>query len=180
VNKCLDGGLSALWFDDTGDKPSSEFQVEWQELLRTYNLFQFVPHFACFTRKMMNKGGISNLIEALLHPKDQGEKSEQKIPQEALSADQIEELELLDPTLQTLLVPLLKQGSLPWPEFGYEGTSSSGQCGTSILEVAWPGVKVGIALPENDADQFENQNWTIFPGATVSAEPLLKAISIAS
>lgn len=180
VSKCFDGGLSALWFDDTGDKPSSEFQTEWQDLLRTYNLLQFIPHFACFTKKMMHGGGISNLIEALLYPKESEKQSEQETPKGNLNSDQIEELELLDPVLQPLLVPLLKRGALPWPEFGYEATSSSGQCASSILEVAWPKIKVGIALPENDTGHFENQNWTLFSSQDVSEESLVNAISTPS
>jgi hypothetical protein len=79
-----------------------------------------------------------------------------------------------------LLVPLLKRGALPWPEFGYEATSSSGQCASSILEVAWPKIKVGIALPENDTGHFENQNWTLFSSQDVSEESLVKAISTPS
>ncbi|MDA7673436.1 DUF1998 domain-containing protein, partial [Verrucomicrobiales bacterium] len=63
--KSLDGALCALWFDDVGEKPSAEFQAEWQELLRAYNMLQFIPRFTCFTKRMIDEGGISNLLEWL-------------------------------------------------------------------------------------------------------------------
>lgn len=174
--KCLEGGLSALWFDDTGDKPTSEFQAEWQELLRAYNLFQFIPQFACFTRKMMNEGGISNLIESLMYPKDDQGHEEPEAAFDCLTEEQIEELQLLAPSLQPFLAPLLKDGTLPWPEFGYESTSSSGQCGTSMLEVAWPGRKVGIALPHDEVFQFEALGWKILPSAALEPETLISLL----
>lgn len=175
--KKLDGALSALWFDDTGDKPTAEFQAEWQELLRSYNLLQFIPRFACFTRRMMEEGGISNLIEWLIYPEESAEEESDGATGETLNEEQLEELELLDPGLQPLLVPLLKEAVLPWPEFGYEATSSSGQCGSSILEVAWPEQKVGIALPQDDPTAFESEGWTIFSSDQISAESLSQAFS---
>jgi hypothetical protein len=126
---------------------------------------------------MMEEGGISNLIEWLLYPEESEEEVTDETPTEALSEEQLEELEMLDPSLQPLLVPLLKQTVLPWPEFGYEATSSSGQCGTSILEVAWPDQKVGIALPRDEATAFEAEGWTIFSSKQVTAETLSQAIS---
>ena len=175
--KKMDGALSALWFDDTGDKPTSEFQAEWQELLRAYNLLQFIPRFACFTRRMMEEGGMSNLIEWLLSPEKSTEEKTESTTGETLSGEQLEELELLDPGLQPLLVPLLKEAVLPWPEFGYEATTSSGQCSSSILEVAWPEQKIGIALPQDEASAFEADDWTIFPSDQISTESLSQAFS---
>ena len=173
--KRLDSALGALWFDDTGDKPAPEFQEEWQEFLRSYNLFQFITRFACFTREMMEQGGISNLIEWLLYPEK--EDTESAISEEGLSEEQVEELELLHPDLQPLLVPLLKESAMPWPEFGYEATTSSGQCGTAMLEVAWPDRKVGIALPQDEVAQFEIEGWTLFSSENLDPDTLVKALS---
>lgn len=174
-DKCLDGALSALWFDDTGDKPNSEFKAEWQELLRAYNLLQFVPRFTCFTKKMMQQGGISNLLEDLLHPEESTPPDEKAA--EALTPEQQEELELLDPALQPLLVPLLKAMTIPWPEIGYEATSAGGQCRNSMLEVAWPTLKVGITLPGDDVTQFENEAWRILPLEGLTAESLTATLT---
>jgi hypothetical protein len=60
-------------------------------------------------------------------------------------------------------VPLLKSGSIPWPEFGYEATDKKGRCGTSMIEVAWPLQKIGIALPSDEFNDFEQEGWTILP-----------------
>jgi hypothetical protein len=58
-------------------------------------------------------------------------------------------------------VTLLKGGSIPWPEFGYEATDEQGRCGTSMIEVAWPPQKIGIAVPANETKDFEKNGWTI-------------------
>jgi len=172
--KSLDGALSALWFDDTGDKPNTEFQVEWQELLRAYNLLQFIPRFACFTKRMMEQGGISNLLDWLLLPNETQTVEEHG---DELTSQELDELELLDPSLQPLLIPLLKSRVIPWPALGYEYVTASGQCGTSILEVAWPEKKLGIALPSDDASQFEADSWTIIPSDGFDAETLTAALT---
>jgi DEAD/DEAH box helicase domain-containing protein len=168
--KSLEGALCALWFDDAGDKPGPEFKAEWQELLRSYNMLQFVPRFTCFTRKMLEKGKISNLLEWLLQPDETAEAAETET--ESLTLDQLEELELIEPSLQSVLVPLLKEKTIPWPEFGYEATTASGQCGASMLEAAWPDRKVGIALPGDDASQFEKDGWKILPAADLTTQIL--------
>ena len=125
---------------------------------------------------MLEEGGMSNLIEWLLYPEETEEEADDTSA-DALTDEQLEELEMLDPSLQPLLVPLLKQAVLPWPEFGYEATTSSGQCGSSILEVAWPKQKVGIALPQDETTAFNTEGWTIFLSDQVSAESLFQAIS---
>jgi DEAD/DEAH box helicase domain-containing protein len=150
--------LCALWFDDIGDKPPAEFQEEWQELLRMNNLFQFSPRFVSFTRHMVDKGLVANAIDWLL---DIEEHTAVEEPESWVTEAQAEELDLLDPALQEALVPLLKSGSIPWPEFGYEAMNDHGRCGRSMLEVAWPEQKVGIALPANDISDFETIGWTV-------------------
>lgn len=156
--KCFDAAFCAIWFDDTGDKPAAEFQQEWQELLRMNNFLQFTPRFVSLTQHMLEKGLVSNVIAWLL---DEEPESVAPEPDSKLTEKQSEELELLDPSLQPILVPLLKGGSIPWPEFGYEATDELGRCGTSMIEVAWPLQKIGIALPANETKDFEEDGWTI-------------------
>lgn len=158
--KCFDDALSALWFDDTGDKPPAEFQQEWQELLRMNNFLQFTPRFMSLTKHMVEKGLVSNAIAWLLEGESDSVVPE---PDSKLTEKQSEELEMIDPILQPILVPLLKSGSIPWPEFGYEATDEQGRCGTSMIEVAWPLQKIGIGLPFNDTKDFEKDGWTILP-----------------
>lgn len=167
--KSLDGALSALWFDDTGDMPTAEFQSMWQELLRMNNMLQFVPRFVCFTRLMINKGGISNLTEWLLEHEDTPQPD---TPPTSLSEEQLEEIELLDPGVAPSLVPLLKAGELGWPEFGYEGTNASGTCVSCMLEVAWPDRKLGIALEGEDPNHFTSQGWTVISSAILDSETI--------
>ena len=149
---------AARWFDDTGDKPPIEFQEEWHELLRMNNLFQFTPRFVSFTKLMVEKGLVSNAISWLLDTDGQPESTKSD---STLNETQIEELGMLDPLLQPVLIPLLKNAKVPWPEFGYEAIDDQGRCGTSMLEVAWPKLKVGIALPTDDISGFEKSGWII-------------------
>ena len=167
--KCVDAAFCALWFDDTGDKPSAEFQQEWQELLRMNNFLQFTPRFISVTRHMMEKGLVANAIDWLLESESDSAPPE---PDSELTEKQREELELLDPSLQPILVPLLKGGSIPWPEFGYEAVDEQGRCGTSMIEVAWPIQRIGIALSVNDTKDFEKDGWTILPLENLEASAI--------
>lgn len=124
------------------------------------NFLQFTPRFISLTRHMVEKGLVSNSIAWLM----EGE-SDSNVPDSdsELTEKQREELEMLDSLIQPVLVPLLKSGSIPWPEIGYEATDEQGRCGTSMIEVAWPLQKIGIALPANDTKDFEKDGWTIVP-----------------
>ena len=179
-NKTLEGAFCSLWFDDTGNKPSVEFQAEWQELLRSFNILQFVPRFCAFTKNMMTSGGISGLMEWLLEPEPEPEPEpeEPSSPKDkhALSDEHLEELELLEPSLQPILIPLLKESKIPWPEFGFEATSAAGTCSESFLEVAWPEIKVGIALPSDDTGQFKKDGWAILDSESLNQEELKSAL----
>ena len=175
MQKSLDGAIGALWFDDEGEKPAAEFQAEWQELLRASNLLQFVPRFACFTRRMMHQGGLGNLVDWLLEAEEI--QSTPGDDNSALTPDQWEELELLDRSLQPILIPLLKTGAIPWPQIGYEGTSDTGQCSTAMLEAAWPELKTGIAIPENMFSTFEALGWKILPAEGLTPAALLSTFN---
>lgn len=175
MQKSLEGAIGALWFDDQGDKPAAEFQAEWQELLRASNLFQFVPRFACFTKRMLNQGGLGNLVDWLLEAED-------TLPTPSddagsLTPEQGELLELLDQSLQPVLIPLLKSKTIPWPEIGYEATSDTGQCGSAMLEVAWPELKIGIAIPGNELSAFEALGWKIHHAEGLTSAELLSTFN---
>jgi hypothetical protein len=167
--KCFDDALCALWFDDTGDKPPAEFQAEWQELLRMNNLLQFAPRFVSFTRNMVSKGLVANAIDWLMEGEAQQDTQDST---SALSEEQMELLELLDPSLQPVLIPLLKEAAIPWPEFGYEAIDEQGRCGNSMLELAWPEKSIGIALPPNDIEDFLKAGWTVLLPADLDADTL--------
>ena len=96
---------------------------------------------------------------------------------ESLTPEQLEELTLMAPSLQSLLIPLLKENAIPWPEIGYEAVSTSGQCVAAMLEVAWPDQKVGIVLPEEDAAPFEAEGWTVIQSEGLSSETLKESLT---
>lgn len=173
-NKCFDASLGVLWFDDTGDKPAAEFQEEWQELLRMNNFLQFTSRFISFTKLMVEKGLLTNAIDWLLE-----EESDPLTPSDdpELSSEQREELEMIPTSLQLILVPLLVSGAIPWPEFAYESMDENGRCGTSMIEVAWPNQKIGIALPTNYTSDFEKDGWNILPSESLDAATIQKLLT---
>lgn len=86
--------------------------------------------------------------------------------------------DLLDLNLGTLITELYLSGCCPWPYIGYEGLDSEGRCTDSILEVAWPDFKVGIALPTNEVSPFVATGWTILPAATVTVSAIQKLFAV--
>jgi DNA helicase-4 len=93
-----------------------------------------------------------------------------------LSDTQSEELDLIkDARLRELIKMLARQQSIPWPEIGYEGGTSEVTDGT-MLEVAWPDYKVGIALPEHRIGAFKHRKWTVFDAETVTKDDILSSM----
>ena len=88
--------------------------------------------------------------------------------------------DLLDPSLGGLITELYLTGCCPWPYIGYEGLDSEGRCTDSLLEVAWPDFKVGIALPTNEVSRFRSTGWTILPAATVTASAIQRLFETAA
>jgi len=86
--------------------------------------------------------------------------------------------DLLDPTLGSLITELYLSGCCPWPYIGYEARNSHGICTGSMLEVAWPDFKIGVAIPANDVGSFDASGWTILPAASVSAAVMRSLFSI--
>lgn len=169
------GAIGALWFDDEGDKPADEFQSDWRELLRANNLLQFLPRFACVTRRMLNGGGIGNLVDWLLEADTPP--SPKSVESDKMTSDQWEELELIDASLHHILIPLLKTGDIPWPEVGYELTSDSGRCEPAMIELAWPDRALGVALPGDGIKAFEQQGWTILPSEGLTVQSLISYLN---
>lgn len=96
-------------------------------------------------------------------------------PVVGLSVSQQEDLAVLDDSrLREVIDNLYRTGSCPWPVIGFEGTDSSGTIDRTILEVAWPDCRVGVAVPEDDPTPFLRNGWTIYEAATVT-EAELKA-----
>jgi hypothetical protein len=166
--KHTEGALSALWFDDTGDKPSQEFRSEWQEFLRAFNLLQFVPRFVAVTKRMQQEGRLSNALEWLIEARER-EPLEASPP---FDEDQLAILEDLEESLQEILTPLLREGSIPWPEPGYEAVGPTGKCTGAMLELAWPNHKIGVSVPEDAVEDFKRQEWKILPASDLTGEKL--------
>lgn len=98
----------------------------------------------------------------------------------SLTKAQEEDLEgLLDPSLGSIITTLYLSGCCLWPEIPYEALDPRGICTGSMLEVAWPDSKIGIALASNDVDSFITSGWTILPAATVSVTELRDLLSAA-
>jgi DNA helicase-4 len=95
--------------------------------------------------------------------------------QSTLSAAECEELDLIaDVHLRDLIATLAIEQSIPFPTVGFDGGTGDVADG-SMLEVAWPDYKIGIAIPENQIGTFERRQWTIFRSETVSPNALRQA-----
>ena len=92
-----------------------------------------------------------------------------------LSAAEREELDLIaDVHLRDLIATLAIEQSIPFPTVGFDGGTGDVADG-SMLEVAWPDYKIGIAIPENQIGTFERRQWTIFRSGTITPNDLRKA-----
>ena len=123
---------------------------------------------------MQEHGTISDEVDWLIHT--------ESVPLEAKPAPEfseleLEELELLHPSIQGTLVPLLKSGKITWPKMSFEGISSDGTCNTSLLEVAWPDKKVGVFVDGDDTSSFEKQGWHLISSDQLSANLLLTKLN---
>jgi hypothetical protein len=106
-------------------------------------------------------------------PTHQDERPDSETPNRStLSAAEREELELIaDVRLRDLIATLAIEQSIPFPTVGFDGGTGDVADG-SMLEVAWPDYKIGIATPENQIAPFERRKWTIFRSETVAPDDL--------
>ena len=164
-----------LWFNDQQEDEKQDFRYAWQQFLRATNILQFVPRFAASTKNMFKKGILGNAVEwvSQLQHEDVA-KSPDATPSSTLSGEQLEELELVEESLATILVPPIKEGAIPYPIFGYENFLASGACGMSFVEVAWPDKKLAIALPNDETEEFSKKGWTLLDSKKLNREFLLK------
>lgn len=80
--------------------------------------------------------------------------------------------DLSEERLREVIADLYLSGACGWPTFGYEAIGPDGRCTGSMLEIAWPDNKIGIATPVNDDTSFIASGWKILPAATVSVVAL--------
>ncbi len=173
------GISSALWFDDLASKPKEEFEIEWRTLLASCNLSQFTDRFAAFSKSMLQDGLLTDevdwLVDASFVEKVTTPPPNQ-LDEDQLDEDQLVELEVLSetaPEIAIILIPLLQEKALPWPNFGYESLSKDGHCTASMVEVAWPDLKIAIATHEDNTSDFENAQWTILKQDELSTKDLI-------
>lgn len=177
-DKSFDQSSAMLWFDDKQNQKSDEFRELWKQFLRASNLLQFIPRYATTTRNMLSAGILGSSIDWVSEA--QNVSTDETSSTEAasiLTGEQLEELSLLDTSLSTVLAPLLKDGSVPYPEFGYELLNKSGGIEGSMAEVAWPDAKVIIALPNDDTSGFLKTKWTILNAEGITADSILKTLN---
>ena len=178
VDKSFDQSAAMLWFDDKQNQKTDEFRALWKQFLRASNLLQFVPRYATTTRNMLSSGVLGNSIDWVSEAQNaSAEETSPTEPTSTLTGEQLEELSLLDPRLISVLAPLIKDASVPYPDFGYELLNESGSIEGSMTEVAWPKAKVIIALPDDDTAGFLASKWTILSAVGITADTILNTLN---
>jgi len=176
-DKSFDKSAAVLWFDDKQNQKTDEFRELWKQFLRASNLLQFIPRFVTTTRNMLSLGVLGNSIDWASEAQNvSNEDSPLAETTTTLTAEQLEELSLLDTRLTSILAPLIKEAAVPYPQFGYELLNESGGIEGSMAEVAWPEAKVIIALPEDDTAGFLENKWTILSTEEITAEIILNTL----
>jgi len=173
--KEFEDAIGLLWFDDTAKNlyAGDQFREKWREFLRASNILQFMPRFVVATRNMFLKGRLDNAIDWLtqLHFEPVATAAQSEFELE-LSEEQLLELQLLDKAIGSILVPMVKSGEVPYPEFGYEAITDSNECVEGMLEVAWPKQKVGVFLQDESIEHFKRDGWMLIESAQLSRDSL--------
>ena len=98
----------------------------------------------------------------------------------ALTGPQKADVDCLPDHLRELIGPLLEHlhldHGIPWPEMGYEGTNPNGVCDGSMLSIAWPDIKTGIALLGDPVQAFLEGGWSIHSFDGLNSKLLIQGL----
>lgn len=118
---------------------------EWQESLRLFNLYQFIPRFF-----------ISTSTSISLPPIPKVESNPISNIQEANPWEEIRQLILEEDLLP--FIDLMIEQKWPLAEVGYELTDS-GQRVVANAELAWTEYKIALTTTLEDTTKFEQYDW---------------------
>lgn len=141
------GCLLAVHLHDQ-DPDDDDYRVEWNGVLRLFNLIQFLPHSWWTTTRAVQRGGYPEFEE----------RSDRIV---AIGTDWSQSLELVDQSLSTLIHRLALL-NVPVPTVGFELTDSGGEV-IGEAEIAWPKKRLAVLVDEIQpyADEFQEAGWRV-------------------
>ena len=146
-----DGSMVVVHLDDLTNPQAKLFQASWNESLRLFNLYQFLPHFYAVTSGAIAQGAYPAMATL---PILQSEPSSQQDDWDALKELVLEET--LFPVIDHMA-----QHHWPLPEAGYELTDTQGKV-IAETELAWPDAstqKAAIVLTKEDQTICTRAGW---------------------
>ena len=151
--------------DDETSREEPDYRSVWNGALRLFNLLQFVPNAWWTTRTGVRRTVYPEFARAGTAPPDDGAPEGWEVA-----------IGLAAPELRPAMEHWSELG-LPVPETGFELAGSGGRV-IAEAELAWPGRKAAVLLPEQQAwsGPFEEVGWTVFDG---TAEHVPDAVAAA-
>ena len=137
--------------DDWDHRKAKGYKVHWRKCLQTANLLQFLPNYEWLSSEAIGMQSTETPAVA---------KASQTAP---TANNELEELlTYCDVRCQELVRQLIIRGCSV-PEIGYELQDSTGRV-CAEAELAWPGAKIAVVLPERKegAEVFQQRDWSVF------------------
>lgn len=150
------GSLVAIVLDEGSASGEKELLGNWQEALRLFNLYQFLPHSYAGT----GAEGEPQLpaVRPSESENDAGERGDWKKLGEWVMVDDL--LPALD--------RMAREG-WPIPEAGYE--LAIGGKVAAIGELAWPDARIAVTVTPEDGSAFVKAGWSVWDVADFSSSP---------
>ncbi|MFB2645149.1 DEAD/DEAH box helicase [Raphidiopsis sp. BLCC-F218] len=120
--------------------------AEWQESLRLFNLYQFIPRFLISTSTSISLPPLIPKVES----------NPISTIQEANPWEEIRQLIIEEDLLP--FIDLMIEQKWPLPEIGYELTDP-GQRVVANAELAWTEYKIALTTTLEDTTKFEQHHW---------------------
>ena len=155
----------AMWgaihlHDDDPNRAREHFQTAWNDVLRAFNLLQFLPLAWWTTRRGMD-GNLYHELPTQSHTWITAAPDEPDDP-EATSA-WADALRFADEELRPDLLRLREQ-DIPPPEAGYELTGPKGRV-LAEAELGWEDHRIAVLMTDQSANRvtFESRGWRVVP-----------------
>ena len=145
------GSLVLLELNDVPMGDSVLHRQSWVEILRLFNLYQFLPHCYTTTTTAIQEGYEPPIAISAADFSIQGDVSRESIWTDL--ADLVDEA-LIDVLLQ------MQTENWPVPEVGYDFADKHGKV-IAMAELAWIDAKVAVVLTPGDREIFQGQSWYV-------------------
>ena len=166
----------AMWaaihlHDDDPSRVRDDFRAAWNEVLRAFNLLQFLP-LAWWTTRRGIEENLYDELPVKSHTWVTAVPDEPDGPE--VTRPWVDALRFADETLRPVLVRLRERG-LPPPEAGYELSRPKGRV-LAEAELGWEDHRIAVLMTDQSVHRvtFESHGWRVL---SAPADDLAKAIA---